>query len=614
MSWRGDRCVQFTDRPTEDSGALAESCSACGGDWTNVYQYQQRGEWVRGQMVSSKTSWVRRKWVRANRWQRTTNYAALRRLVENSEDTDTGTLYENLVAAALEPLMEAVLLVSQLCGTPGAESGDGATKASNWYHATLARDPVKPWEMRAMLRLGVERGGATMLPLESGRQNLGDFWMRWEDDVADEQTHVKVTQHYAEFSMAQLAHQLMLPDRFDKEMAKIVMPVEDEKVDDEITAVPSYKKMGSRAYPDWMIEEIRRAVDPEYDLWVRQQKRLAELARLAEQEAERAREDEVVTLDLAMFKTYYLVFKEGEPLPEKVDIRRQWRGLHRGGIMWPECFSAVQENGLVGGQLIGDCYHVEIDKQIKYPLEVCVPLGYPQLPRGQDADMQDFQTPGPEFDSPPRDWKAYVEGGLYPELDFADPVWVKPYRFFSHLVLPYSMDAKYGGLKVGTTWYKAQRRKVQLRQAGRVLCTSVTDTTTLCPIRRLNVSWLGLRSAPADCQGMDEVMHAVDAKQRILRNVEANDRLAAPYTQLGGQYATPDDFPAAEMSELSLGATTALTGNLAVYDAEDITQLSLAQADYAFKLGTQIGAVTDLEKAGARVWCFALSLCALVLS
>ena len=36
------------------------------------------------------------------------------------------------------------------------------------------------------------------------------------------------------------------------------------------------------------------------------------------------------------------------------------------------------------------------------------------------------------FDSPPRDWKAYVEGGLYPELDFADPVWVKPYRFFSH--------------------------------------------------------------------------------------------------------------------------------------------------------------------------------------
>ena len=46
--------------------------------------------------------------------------------------------------------------------------------------------------------------------------------------------------------------------------------MEDEKVDDEITAVPSYKKMGSRAYPDWMIEEIRRAVDPEYDLWVRQ--------------------------------------------------------------------------------------------------------------------------------------------------------------------------------------------------------------------------------------------------------------------------------------------------------------------------------------------------------
>ena len=30
--------------------------------------------------------------------------------VENSEDTDTGTLYENLVAAALEPLMEAVCL------------------------------------------------------------------------------------------------------------------------------------------------------------------------------------------------------------------------------------------------------------------------------------------------------------------------------------------------------------------------------------------------------------------------------------------------------------------------------------------------------------------------
>ena len=29
---------------------------------------------------------------------------------------------------------------------------------------------------------------------------------------------------------AQLVHQLMLPDRFDKEMAKIVQPVEEEKV------------------------------------------------------------------------------------------------------------------------------------------------------------------------------------------------------------------------------------------------------------------------------------------------------------------------------------------------------------------------------------------------
>merc|ERR1719326_2619402 len=90
------------------------------------------------------------------------------------------------------------------------------------------------------------------------------------------------------------------------------------------------------------------------------------------------------------------------------------------------------------------------------------------------------------------------------------------------------MDPTYGGLKTGTTWYKAQRRKVQLRQGGRVLCTSVTDTSTLCPIRRLNVSYLGLRSAPADCQGMDEVLHAVDAHQRIMKDVDATDRLGGP--------------------------------------------------------------------------------------
>ena len=55
-------------------------------------------------------------------------------------------------------MLSEVLLISQLCGVEGPDSGEGATMASEWYHSTLAKDPVKPWEMRAMLRLGVERG------------------------------------------------------------------------------------------------------------------------------------------------------------------------------------------------------------------------------------------------------------------------------------------------------------------------------------------------------------------------------------------------------------------------------------------------------------------------
>merc|ERR1711924_568082 len=121
------------------------------------------------------------------------------------------------------------------------------------------------------------------------------------------------------------------------------------------------------------------------------------------------------------------------------------------------------------------------------------------------------------------------------------------------------------------------------------------------PIRRLAAEDLGLKSANAACTGMDEVLHAVDTHQRSMYNGEGTDPFAVPYTQLGAQYATPEDFPKFQVSKEALEAIPLLEGDLAVYDQEDITQITPAQADKAEKVARKTVLFRTKDLGTARV-------------
>merc|ERR1719387_2620961 len=205
--------------------------------------------------------------------------------------------------------MEAVHLVSQLC----AKGGEGATRASGWQMALLSREgskePIAPAEQRTVLRTGTTRGEINILPGIPGSANLGDLWLRWQADAAKVITSVKIMVVYAEYFMGSAVNQMMLPGRYDIEVEKIVKVDQkaEEETDDVPTTLPGYNKVsGQQAHPDWLIEEIRREADPEYDAYVIQQQRQKELDAMAEAEKKLKLAEEAEELDQNMFAKYFL--------------------------------------------------------------------------------------------------------------------------------------------------------------------------------------------------------------------------------------------------------------------------------------------------------------------
>jgi hypothetical protein len=467
--------------------------------------------------------------------------------------------------------MEAVQLVAQLC----AEGGGGATRASGWTMRMLQerpKDPVTPAEQRSILRSGANRGEVDILPGIPGSVNLGDLWLRWEAEVAKVITTVKVSVVYAEYFMGSAIHQMMLPGRYDIEVEKIIKVVQDEE--EEADAIPTYlpgynKVSGQKAHPDWLIEEIRREADPEYNALVIQRQRQEELALLAAAEKKLRLAEEAEELDQQMFASYFLDYDQTN-VPDVIDTRRKLVGTHKQGLRRPSCYNVVHENGMIGGQLIGDCHTVEVSTDhtldgvtvlnpIQFPFEFCVPLLSPIVPPPEDPALEDY--------------------------DFAEPILVRPYYLGDHPQLRYAPHAQYGGIKVGYSLFKATRRKVWLKNNGRRLCTNIVFGDTICPIKRLNRSRFGLQDIPSDCNGLDEILDATDVQQRRKQNVDVTDPLAVRFQQLGLQAAGVDDIPTYSEASASLEFIPELSGKFAVFDLEDLTQLTPEQAEKAYRLG-----------------------------
>merc|ERR1719313_3337879 len=106
---------------------------------------------------------------------------------------------------------------------------------------------------------------------------------------------------------------MMLPNRYDYEVSKIVrVDLGEEEEDEEVpTVLPGYNKVsGQQAHPDWLIEEIRREADPEYDAYVIQQQRQKELDAMAEAEKKLKLAEEAEELDQNMFAKYFLDYDQ----------------------------------------------------------------------------------------------------------------------------------------------------------------------------------------------------------------------------------------------------------------------------------------------------------------
>ena len=347
LSSHGDVCAQYSGDIFRDNNTEARNtCEACGGTWSRIFEWAGRGTWREGRLNTDPVGqWTGREWVSANEWRETLDLEKVRLKIENALEISRSQARLNLVKCRFDMLRKSIRVVAESCGTAGT---------TQWYEG----DKLVP---AAPLGRVIAMPGTV-----SGRSLLfGRVSLFWHEYSVAEPTTIDTSIVFFEFQQGHAAPKFVLPGVLEMEQLKVGKVEETTTSTTTKTIFGSTMKVGSQEYPQWLIDWMRVTTTTPRPVTMSQEELQAMAIAAAAELAEMATNSlgDIWNAFLNAVASF-LRMKPAGMAPEamRVDIADSCSNV------------VVNWQGRVVGKVIGDCVEINADKPLVNGVELCVPI------------------------------------------------------------------------------------------------------------------------------------------------------------------------------------------------------------------------------------------------